>query len=105
MEITAQELKEKIKSGDKLIIDFYGTFCGPCKVMKPWFEKVAKEMNEQDGTKLYLFNIEQDKDFVVNELGIRGVPTIKGFSGGKEVYSSTGVLREEQIKSVASQIL
>lgn len=105
MEITSQELKEKIKNGDKLIIDFYGTFCGPCKIMKPWFENVAKEMNEQDGTKLYLFNIEQDKDFVVNELGIRGVPTIKGFSGGKEVYSSTGVLREEQIKSVASQIL
>jgi thioredoxin-like negative regulator of GroEL len=62
-------------------------------------------MNETDGTKLYFFNIEQDKDFVVNEMGIRSVPTIKGFSGGKEVYHSTGVLREEQIKSVASQIL
>ena len=73
--------------------------------MKPWFEKVANEMNEVDGTKLYLFNIEQDKDFAVNELGIRSVPTIKGFSGGKEVYHSTGVLREEQIKTVAGQIL
>jgi thioredoxin-like negative regulator of GroEL len=73
--------------------------------MKPWFEKVAQEMNEQDGTKLYTFNIEADKDFAVNELGIRSIPTIKGFSGGKEVYHSTGVLREEQIKTVASQIL
>jgi len=105
MEITSRELKEKIKNGEKLLIDFYGTFCGPCKIMKPWFETVGKEMNETDGTKLYFFNIEQDKDFVVNEMGIRSVPTIKGFSGGKEVYSSTGVLREEQIKSVASQIL
>jgi thioredoxin-like negative regulator of GroEL len=105
MEITSRELKEKIKNGEKLLIDFYGVFCGPCKIMKPWFETVAKGMNETDGTKLYFFNIEQDKDFVVNEMGIRSVPTIKGFSGGKEVYSSTGVLREEQIKSVASQIL
>ena len=105
MEITSRELKEKIKNGEKLLIDFYGTFCGPCKIMKPWFETVGKEMNDTDGTKLYFFNIEQDKDFVVNEMGIRSVPTIKGFSGGKEVYSSTGVLREEQIKSVASQIL
>lgn len=105
MEITSQQLREKIKNGDKFIVDFWGSFCGPCKVMKPWFEKVAKEMNETDGTKLYLFNIEQDKEFVVNELGIRSVPTIKGFSGGKEVYHSIGVLREEQIKSVASQIL
>ena len=105
MEITTRELKEKIKNGEKLLIDFYGVFCGPCKIMKPWFETVGKEMNETDGTKLYFFNIEQDKDFVVNEMGIRSVPTIKGFNGGKEVYHSTGVLREEQIKSVASQIL
>ena len=105
MEITTQELREKIKNGDKILVDFFTNWCGPCGVMKPWFSKVAKEMNEVDGTKLYLFNIEQDKDFAVNELGIRSVPTIKGFSGGKEVYHSTGVLREEQIKSVANQIL
>ena len=105
MEITSQELKSKINGGEKILVDFYASWCGPCKVMKPWFENVAKQMNETDGTKLYTFNIESDKDFAVSELGIRSVPTIKGFSGGKEVYHSTGVLREEQIKSVASQIL
>lgn len=105
MRITSEELKQKIEKGEKLLIDCYSDWCGPCKIMKPWFEKVAKEMNETDGTKLYLFNIEDDKDFAVNELGIRSIPTIKGYSGGEEVYHSTGVLREEQIKSVASQIL
>ena len=105
MEITAQELREKIANGDKILVDCFTNWCGPCRTMKPWFEKVAKEMNEQDGTKLYLVNIESDKDYIINELGIRSVPTIKGFSGGKEVYHSVGVLREEQIKSVASQIL
>ena len=105
MEITSQELQQKIKSGEKVLVDFYASWCGPCKIMKPWFEKVASQFNETDGTKLYTFNIENDKDFAVAELGIRSVPTIKGFSGGKEVYHNTGVLREEQIKSVASQIL
>ena len=105
MEITSQELKERIKNGEKLLVDCFATWCGPCKVMKPWFEKVATELNEKDGTKLYLFNIENDKDFAVNELGIRSVPTIKGFANGKEVYHNIGVLREEQIKTVASQIL
>jgi len=105
MEITTQQLKEKIENGEKIMVDFWSSWCGPCKVMKPWFEKVAKEMNEQEGTKLYTFNIESDKEFAINEMGIKSIPTIKGFSGGKEVYHSTGVLREEQIKSVAGQII
>lgn len=105
MEITSQELKEKIKNGESLLVDCFSTWCGPCKVMKPWFEKVAKEMNELDGTKLYLFNIENDKDFAVNELGVRSIPTIKGFSGGKEVHHSVGVLTEDKIKSLAKTII
>lgn len=105
MEITSQELKEKIKNGESLLVDFWASFCGPCKVMKPWFDKVAREMNESDGTKLYTFNIENDKDFAVAELGIRSVPTIKGFSGGKEVHHSVGVLTEDKIKSLAKTII
>jgi thioredoxin-like negative regulator of GroEL len=68
--------------------------------MKPWFETVAKGMNETDGTKLYFFNIEQDKDFVVNEMGIRSVPTIKIFKKGTEVFSQSGVMQPAQVLSL-----
>ena len=78
MEISSQELKQKIASGEKLLIDFYGTFCGPCKVMKPWFEAAQKELKEENSeTNLYLFNIDTDREYVINELGIKSVPTIK----------------------------
>jgi len=104
MEITSIELKKKIESGEKILVDFFTLWCGPCKVMKPWFEKVAEDMNAKDGTKLYLFNIENDKEFAVNELGIRSVPTIKGFNEGKEVYHNVGVLRMEQLQEVAQSL-
>ncbi len=104
MEITSTELKKKIENGEKVLVDFFATWCGPCKVMKPWFEKVAEDMNAKDGTKLYLFNIENDKEFAVNELGIRSVPTIKGFNEGKEVYHNVGVLRMEQLQEVAQSL-
>ena len=104
MEITSTELKKKIENGEKVLVDFFATWCGPCKVMKPWFEKVAEDMNTKDGTKLYLFNIENDKEFAVNELGIRSVPTIKGFNEGKEVYHNVGVLRMEQLQEVAQSL-
>lgn len=104
MELTKKEFEEKLKNGDKFLVDFWASFCGPCRVMKPWFEKVANEMTEQDDVKLYTFNIESDKDFVMSELGITSVPTIKGYRDGKEVYKNVGILREEQIKSVVKTL-
>lgn len=105
MEITSEQLNNKIKNGESIIVDFYGTFCGPCKIMKPWFEKVANEQREIGGTQLYTFNIETDKEYVVNEMGIRSVPTIKGFKGGSEVHHSVGILTEEKIKALVQKII
>lgn len=103
MEISSTELKTKIQNGEKVLVDFFASWCGPCKVMKPWFEKVATETQDKD-IQLYTFNIESDKDYAVNELGIRSVPTVKGYNEGKEVYHNVGVLRLEQIQQLVESI-
>ena len=104
MEITSEELKQKIKNGDKLIIDFYGKWCGPCKVMKPMFEDVSKELeNSNSNIKLFTFDIDTDKEFVV-ELGIRSVPTIKGFNGGNERFSEVGLKQRDVIMEMTSRL-
>ena len=46
MEITTQEFKEKLKRGDKFLVDFYGQWCGPCKAMKPMYESASKLLTE-----------------------------------------------------------
>ena len=105
MEITSKELQKKIETGEKLLIDFYTSWCGPCRAMKPMFEQASKNLlGESADVKLYTMNIEEDKEYAINELGIRSVPTIKGFAGGDEVYHSTGVLRTEQIMEVAKKL-
>jgi thioredoxin 1 len=104
MRITSEELKEKIKNGEKLLIDCYTDWCGPCRMMKPMFEKVAEEMNESGDVKLYLFNIEDDKDFAVNELEIRSVPTIKGISNGKVVFTEIGIKSVPIIKEMIQRL-
>ena len=105
MEITTQELKEKIKKGEKIIVDFWAPWCGPCRVMKPYFEKASDVLKEESvPVNLYTFNIESDKDFVVNEMGIRSVPTIKAFNGAEVAHRSTGVLRTEQIIEIAKTL-
>lgn len=105
MEITVQELKEKLEKGEKFLVDFWAPWCGPCRAMKPMYESASKLLTESNSaTALYTFDIEKDKEFIVNEIGIRSVPTIKGFAGGDEVYHSTGVLRTEQIMEVAKKL-
>lgn len=105
MEITTEELKEKIKNGDKLVIDFHGLWCGPCKVMKPMFESVLREFRSiNSDVEFYTFDIDKDREFIIS-LGIRGVPTIKAFSSGKEVFSKSGIMMEEELKSLAKNII
>jgi len=105
MEITSTELREKIKNGDKIIVDFWATWCGPCKVMKPMFEDAGRTLTEQKSdVQLYTFNIEKDMD-LVTEMGIRSVPTIKGFSDGKNSFSEVGVKNANMIMEMTKKLL
>lgn len=105
MEISSVELREKIKNGDKLIIDFWAKFCGPCRVMKPMFEKVSDELRSSDsGVQLYTLDVEENRDLAV-ELGIRAVPTIKTFNAGNVIETKVGVLNEGQIKELVTDLI
>lgn len=104
MEITSTELKNKIKNGEKLLIDFYGVWCGPCKIMKPMFESVSQTLKEQNSDiQLYTFDIDSDRDFV-SELGLRSVPTIKAFSDGKEVFTEVGLKQKNAIMEMTNRL-
>jgi thioredoxin len=104
MEITAQELKEKIANGEKLIVDFWAPWCGPCRMMKPMFEQASERLlKENSNVKLYTFNIESDKDYVA-QLGLRSVPTIKAYSQGKEVFTEIGLKNTQLIIEMAEKI-
>lgn len=104
MEITKEELQEKIYNGEKLIIDFWAPWCRPCGVMKPIFEKISEEYRDKNHkVLLFTLNVEENKEFA-SSLGIRSIPTIKLFSDGKEIYSKPGIQTEDQIKQLATDL-
>jgi thioredoxin 1 len=105
MEITTLELQEKIKNGEKLIVDFWGTWCGPCLALKPVFDKVSEAFrNENSDVKLYTMDIDKNIEYVTT-LGIRSIPTIKSFSDGQMTNTVVGVVSEEGIKQLVKNIL
>jgi thioredoxin 1 len=105
MEINAQEFKEKNNNGEKFIVDFYGDWCGPCKMLKPIYEKVAQDLaSKNSDVKLYTMNVDKNRDMVVS-LGVRSVPTIKSFSNGKEMNTRVGLLQENALLDLANNLL
>ena len=102
MEITGQELQEKINKGEKVIVELYATWCGPCKMLKPIFEKVAKENTTE--VQMYTMDVDANRE-VASNLGIRSVPTIKSFNMGQTVDTRVGMLAESQINDLVKNLI
>jgi len=104
-QITTKELKEKIENKENFVLDFFATWCGPCKIMLSNLEAVnetlIKESNGSPTFGVYKFDIESDME-LTRELGIRSVPTIKVFKEGAESFSGAGVIPPSEVLKLIS---
>ena len=100
MEITQEQLREKINNGEKMIVDFWAPWCGPCKMMKPLFERVS----ETSEIPMYTINVDENREISV-ELGVRAIPTIKSFNGENNVTTKTGILQESHLNDMINSLI
>ena len=77
------------------VVDFFATWCGPCKMLAPVFEELSGEMDEVNFFKV---DVDQALD-VARRYAITTVPTMIIFKNGKEVQRIVGFVPKEQIKS------
>ncbi len=96
-ELTKESIRNKISKDNPkpIIIDFYGSWCAPCKRFAPTFEKASNEIKELDFAK---YNIDEDERVTAIKLEIRSVPTIVIFNRGKEIERFTGEITGEDLK-------
>lgn len=79
--------KEVLESDKPVLLDFTATWCGPCKAIAPMIDELA---NESVGTyKVAKLDIDE-APATAAKFGIRGVPTLLAFAGGKEVARHVG---------------
>ena len=84
-----KDFNELIKK--EAVVDFYATWCGPCKMFGPIFEEVSKE-KDVNFVKLDVDNFSD----IAREYGVMSIPTIIVFRDGKEVKRFTGFMSKEE---------
>ena len=77
----------------KVLVDFFATWCGPCKMLSPILEKVAAEHEELTVLKV---DVDEVGD-VAAQYGIRSIPTLILFEDGKAVDMKLGYMPEESV--------
>jgi thioredoxin 1 len=95
--------QELIDGDTPILVDFFATWCGPCKMMQPILEDTAKKLGE----KVKIVKVDVDKNpLAASKFQVRGVPTLILFQKGKILWRESGVVPAHQlVKSIESNIL
>ena len=95
IEIKEEQFEEKVlKSDKKVLVDFYATWCGPCKMLSPVIGKVSLD---DDTYNYYKIDVDNAPD-VSKKYGIMSIPTLLIFEKGEVKNSSLGFMSLDEVK-------
>ncbi len=94
--VTDETFKESVLKSDKpVLVDFWAEWCGPCKIIGPSLEEIARERQDIVIAKI---NIDDNPESPTR-YGVRGIPTLILFRDGEVQATKVGALPKQQIAS------
>lgn len=96
-QITASEFQEKVLNASTLVlVDFFATWCGPCKMMAPVLDELGQDM--AGSAAVYKVDVDQEMS-LAQQFNIMSVPTMIVFKNGQPVQQFVGVQPKQTLAS------
>lgn len=97
LEVTEKTFEQEVlQSKQKVLVDFFATWCGPCKMLTPILKEIAAE-----NANIKVVEVDVDEcEALAQQYGIQAMPTLLVFENGKETKRSVGLLPKETILEV-----
>ena len=89
--------KDVLQSSKPVLVDFWAEWCAPCRMLAPTIEAIAEQYGDTAG--VVKVNVD-DNTATAQRYGIKGIPTLILFSGGKEVERVVGATSKESISKM-----
>lgn len=94
IELTYEKFEEEVMRSDKpVIVDFWATWCGPCRMLGPVIAQIAEERND---IKVCKVNVD-DEPMLAQQFNVMNIPTVLVFKNGEVAARSVGVKPKQQI--------
>ncbi|HDK17242.1 MAG TPA: thioredoxin [Nitrospirae bacterium] len=93
---------EVLQSPDLILVDFWAAWCGPCKMVAPMVEELAREYEGK--ARFVKLNTDENPD-LASRYKIRGIPTLMFFKKGEIVEQIVGVVPKAQLKVKIDSLL
>jgi thioredoxin 1 len=90
-----------LKADKPILVDFWAEWCGPCRVLGPILDDVAKELGEK--AQIVKVNVDDNPE-LAQKYGIRGIPTMIFFKNGQPAKTLVGVQAKEEIKKSLEEL-
>jgi thioredoxin 1 len=94
IELNAKNFEQEVLKSDKpVLVDFWASWCGPCKMVSPVVDALAEEHPEYKFCKV---NVDDEEELAI-KFGIMSIPSLFIFKNGENVKKSVGALPKEDI--------
>lgn len=84
-----------------VVVDFFATWCGPCKMLAPILEELQEELSN---VKIVKIDVDENPE-LANKYGIASIPTLKIFKEGNDVDTKVGFMPKEMLKESIEEVL